>query len=420
MLNPAPLFVPKNSIHLLEAFSPLGQSLRLLMQGAFRRGLIVEGFNDKMYRLSDGKQHFDMYLGMSSRVPYVTRLQTNSKSLSKMLMSRAGLPVPAGQQFMPADVDAAWEFAKPLLPVVVKPAVGAFSKNVTVRISDEEGFRAAFALAAQGRRFQVVVENYIEGFDYRVLIIGDEVRACTLRRYGSVLGNGEDTVEALINAANLRRQADPLASTWELPHKPGVHYDRFPEIVDYAAVPDIGQRVFLRDDKFVLEGRDMVDCTEEIHPEFCRIALRAREIFGPMPSFGLDLLAPDISAHPDSQNWGFCEINLNAGHSPHHLAMEGIRRDTAGCILGDLFPNATLEREEQASESGLSISIVKLDKDVVTDVEHAIALHSLEIQSHAQDATHALYSLTGKDFLVESFLDWIDLHCAHEDFSYAD
>ncbi len=418
MLSPAPLFSPANSIHLLEPRSGLGQSQRIVIQAALRRGIGVRMLGDKLYRLYDDVGHIDMTLGMSTLIPHVTRLQTNSKSIAKILMQESGMPVPEGQQFMPQDVEAAWSFARALLPVVVKPSVGAFSKNVTVRITTEAGFRAAFARAAQGRRFQVVVEAYIEGLDHRVLVVGDRVCGVVLRRYPSVVGNGADTVATLIDTSNDRRRdtvIDPLGPETMIPHKPGVHYDRFPELVDYTAVPDKGQRVFLRDDLFVAEAREMVDMTDIIHPGFCEFALKARDAFGPMPSFGLDLLASDITASPDSQRWGFCELNLNAAHSGHHLATEGTRRDTAGCILAELFPHATLEREAMAAMDGVSLSIAKTDKTTHTRTECAIALHSLTIDSHSADETRDHYTLSGKAFQVEGLRDWINRHCADED-----
>lgn len=420
MLAPAPLYTVPNSTHLMDFSSKLSYSQRWIIQAALRRGLQVEMLDSKLYRLSDGAHHVDMTLGMSTRIPHVTRLLTNSKSVSKSLMARHGLPVPVGQKFMPTDVEAAWEFASDRLPVVVKPAVGSFSKNVTVRVLTEADFRAAFAQAAQGRRFQVIIEEYIAGFDYRILVIGGQVRACIWRRYASVQGDGVQGIPALIDAKNIRRATHPMAAMNPIPHKPGVHYDHFPDPVDYTSVPDAGQRVFLRDDNFVFEGHDLVSCIEDIHPEFARIALRAHEIFGDMPSFGLDVLTPDITAHPKTQRWAVCEINLNSSHVSNHLPGSGPARDTAGCIVEDLFPNATLAREAAAPQARITVSLFAPDPQVITPAQTAIALHALHITAQTRDDSHCHYDLTGPDFLVHGYADWLAQHCAPHDYEITD
>jgi len=421
MLAPAPLYTVPNSTHLMDFSSKLSYSQRWIIQAALRRGVQVEMLDDKLYRLSDGTRHVDMSLGMSTRIPHVTRLLTNSKSVSKALMARHGLPVPSGHKFMPADVDAAWDYASTRLPVVVKPAVGSFSKNVTVRVTTQAAFRDAFAQAAQGRRFQVIIEEYIAGFDYRILVIGGQVRACVWRRYASVKGDGVHDIATLIDAKNAARAAHPMAAMNPIPHKPGLHYDRFPGLVDYSAVPCANQRVYLRDDRFVFEGHDVVSApVEDIHPEFARIALRAHEIFGDMPSFGLDVLAPDITAHPKIQRWAVCEINLNSSHVSNHLPGSGPARDTAGCILEDLFPDATLARAAQAPQASLSVSIFAPAPEVITPAQTAIALHALTITDQSRTDSHMQYDLTGPDFLVRGYADWLAQYCTAQDFTLTD
>ncbi len=301
LLSPAPLYVAENSAAFLRPHERLGLARNMVIEAALRRGLRVELFSPRLYRVSGAEGHVDFDLGMSFRVPEVARRQTNSKSVAKKLLERAGFPVPEGEQFRPDEAERAWAFARGRLPVVVKPAVGSFASGVTVAVATEDGFRAAFARAARGRRFQVVVERHVEGNDYRVLIIGDRVRAVLHRRYASVLGDGVRSIAALIEAENLGRERSLINRDQPIPHKPGVHWDRDRVPVDYASVPPAGRRVHLRDDGAVLEGRENIDLTEEIHPGFCEMALRMREVFGAMPTLGLDILAPDLTRDPGAR-----------------------------------------------------------------------------------------------------------------------
>ncbi len=413
LLSPAPLYDAENSAEFLRPHDGLGLARNMVIEAALRRGLRVDLLSPRIYRVSSAETFDDFTLGMSSRVPHVTRLQTNSKTVAKRLLQEAGLPVPEGRQFSPEAVETAWTFARSRLPVVVKPAVGSFANGVTVAIDSEDSFRAAFAKAARGRRFQVVVEHYVEGNDYRVMVIGDKVRGVLHRRYASVRGDGARNIAQLIDAENLKRERSIINRDHPIPHKPGVHWDRDRVPVDYASVPPEGTRVYLRDDRAVLEGRENVDLTEEIHPGFCEIALRTRDVFGAMPTLGLDILAPDITQDPDKQVWGICEINLNASFATHHFKMTGPNRDVAGCMIEDHFPGCSLQREQEAPRDGMRVKIgMSAEREEAQDeVRLAIGLHHMHVDATRIVGAELQYDLSGPDFLVHGLHDWLAREC---------
>ncbi len=413
LLAPAPLYVAENSAAFLNPDEGVGLNRNMIIEAALRRGLRVETQNARLYRVSSADRYFDFTLGMSSRVPHVTRQQTNSKTVTKKLMHRAGLPVPEGRQFMPSEVDLAWDFARDRVPVVVKPSVGTFASNVSVAIATEEQFRTAFERAAQKRRYQVVVETYVEGNDHRILLIGTQVRAVLHRRYASVLGDGQRTIAELIDVENDRRRASLIYRGHLIPHRPGVHWDRDRIPVDYSSVPGLGQRVHLRNDEAVLEGWENIDITETVHPGFLEQALKVREVFGPMPTFGLDFLAPDITRSPSEQSWAICEVNLNATMSTHHFKMTGPDRDVAGCVVEDHFPGCSLERERDAPRDGMRLRIgMSAEREEAQDeVRMAIGLHHLHVDATRIVGAELEYDLSGPDFLVEGLKDWLDREC---------
>ena len=129
------------------------------------------------------------------------------KDLTKTLLRAAGVPVPLGR---PVDsVDDAWEMAQEIgLPVVIKPQDGNQGKGVTVNVSTREAVMAGFDNARKFRD-DVLVERYLVGSDYRILIVGDKLVAAARREPPLVVGDGTSTVTQLVAQVNL----DPRRGT---------------------------------------------------------------------------------------------------------------------------------------------------------------------------------------------------------------
>jgi acylphosphatase len=103
-----------------------------------------------------------------------------------------------------------------------------------------------------------------------------------------------------------------------------------------------GQRARLHPVATVATGGEGMDITDDVHPDFARIAVQATRIFRSTPHAGLDLLAPDIRRPAAEQDWAICEVNLNPALGLHHFPMHGTARDTAGALIEHLFPKARI------------------------------------------------------------------------------
>ncbi|RYF20137.1 MAG: ATP-grasp domain-containing protein, partial [Comamonadaceae bacterium] len=93
------------------------------------------------------------------------------KDLTKRLLHAAGVPVPLGR---PAtDLEDAWKIAEEVgLPVVVKPQDGNQGKGVTVNITTRAQLEAAYA-TSQSFSDEVLVERFLPGHDFRLLVVGN-------------------------------------------------------------------------------------------------------------------------------------------------------------------------------------------------------------------------------------------------------
>ena len=117
------------------------------------------------------------------------------KELTKQLLRAAGVPVPWGR---PVDSpDEAWAVAQEIgLPVVVKPRDGNQGKGVTVNIVDREHLDIAYSAARQ--HGQPMVERFLPGCDFRLLVVGNRLIAAARRDPPQVIGDGVHTVAQLI------------------------------------------------------------------------------------------------------------------------------------------------------------------------------------------------------------------------------
>jgi len=126
------------------------------------------------------------------------------KDLTKMLLQAAGVPVPQGH--VARDQDEAWEIATRIgLPVVVKPRDGNQGKGVAVNIETREQLNKAFDVASTISS-DVIIEQYIPGHDFRMLVIGNQLVAAARRDPPSVIGDGQHSIAQLVETVNL----DPL------------------------------------------------------------------------------------------------------------------------------------------------------------------------------------------------------------------
>ena len=128
------------------------------------------------------------------------------KELTKKLLHASGVAVPYGRPV--EDEDDAWVAAQEVgLPVVVKPQDGNQGKGISVNLTSEEQVRKAYRVAIEFRD-DIMVEKYLPGHDWRLLVIGNKLIAAARRDPPLVIGDGTHTVRELVDIVN----SDPRRS----------------------------------------------------------------------------------------------------------------------------------------------------------------------------------------------------------------
>lgn len=260
------------------------------------------------------------------------------KRRANRLLHEAGVPVPIQVPVHSAS-DAVAAARVIGYPVVVKPLDANHGRGVTAGLTDEESVYRAFE-NARNVRTEVLVEACLPGADHRLLVVGDRLVAAARREPAQVVGDGRSTIRALVAQAN----ADPRRGEGHARPMTRLRLD------DAAAqaltaqglgpdsVPAAGRSVHLATTGNVSTGGSAIDVTDEVHPDFRRLAVRAARTLG-LDVAGVDVITPDISRSLAEVGGGVCEVNAAPGFRMHLYPARGKPRDVAGAVLDHLFPD---------------------------------------------------------------------------------
>jgi len=258
------------------------------------------------------------------------------KELTKKLLDAAGVPVPQGRAV--SDPTDAWAAALEIgLPVVIKPKDGNQGKGVTVNVTTREQLDAGYKAASEFRD-DILVERYLPGHDYRLLVIGDKLVAAARREPPQVTGDGQHTVRELVEQVNL----DPRRGDG---HATSLTKIRFDDIalgtlaqqgMHADSVPSLGQRVVLRNNANLSTGGTATDVTDDVHPDVAERAIAAAHMIG-LDICGVDLVADSVLKPMEEINGGIVEVNAAPGLRMHLAPSFGKPRPIGEAIMDTLY-----------------------------------------------------------------------------------
>jgi cyanophycin synthetase len=257
------------------------------------------------------------------------------KDLTKRLLHAAGVPVPLGQPVN--SIEEAWEVAlKVGLPVVVKPQDGNQGKGVTVNITDRAQLQEAYRNAADYGT--VMVERFLPGHDFRLLVVGDQLVAAARREPPQVLGDGQHTVRELVDQVNLDpRRGEGHATSLTKICLDDIAVARLAaQNLTPESVPPKGQRVILRNNANLSTGGTATDVTDDVHPEVAARAVAAAQMVG-LHICGVDMVAETVLRPLEEQGGGFVEVNAAPGLRMHLAPSYGKPRNVGQAMVDRLF-----------------------------------------------------------------------------------
>ena len=323
-----------------------GPSTQAIVDEAASRDIPVMRLNEQsLMQLGQGMYQQRIRATMTSKTSALAVDIAGDKKLTNRLLASAGLPVPRSQTVETEDeaVAAAHRIG---FPVVTKPVDGNHGRGVGLDLRNDRAVRTGFKRALkEARRPVVVVESFVSGNDYRVLVVGGRMVAVAERVPARVEGDGRHSVRQLVEVANrdprrgighekvlTRIRIDETAG--ELVRAQGYGLDDVPpkgELVKLAATGNMST------------GGISIDRTFEAHEENVEIAEEAARVVG-LDVAGIDFLAPDISLPVRETGGAIVEVNAAPGFRMHTHPTDGEAQYVAKAVIDELFPPGTPSR----------------------------------------------------------------------------
>lgn len=314
----------KRQIEGLEELNPYS---RIIADEAIRRGIRVTVLDaDTGYiQLEHGGRTVITRESLSQYTTAVAMSRCEDKRVTRKIVEKAGVRVPRGRSatFDQEDV----EFLDEVGALVVKPVRGEQGAGITIGVQTEKQLKDALRRAG-GEGSEVLLEEFAEGDDLRILVINGRVSAAAIRRPATIVGDGETPIHELIRRHSKRRAAAtggeskiPLDEATEATVREGGY--------TFDDVLAAGERLQVRRTANLHTGGTIHDVTDRLSPALARAALTATKAID-IPVSGIDLLVPDV----EGEEYVFIEANERPGlanHEPQPVPAE---------FIDYLFPNS--------------------------------------------------------------------------------
>lgn len=265
------------------------------------------------------------------------------KEETKNLLEAAEIPVPKGviirtEEGLKEAVD------RLNYPLVLKPIDGNHGKGATTNITSWD--HAVKALeAAQKYSRSVICERFIQGVDFRVLVINYKFICAALRTPASVIGDGQHTIQWLIDETN----KDTRRGFGHEKVLTQIKVDDFTMKMlsdrNYSldTIPPKGELVLLKPTANLSTGGTSSDVTDEVHPVNIFLAERIARIIG-LDICGIDIMAPDLRTPIFDNGGAVLEVNAAPGFRMHIEPADGLARNVAEPVIDMLFPKGSTGR----------------------------------------------------------------------------
>lgn len=347
MVNAQERMAPLSQV---AAHQGLGPSTQAIVKAAESRGITVRRIGDEsLLQLGTGIYSRRVQATVGPHTSCLAADIACDKAMTKYILATAGIPVPFGFT-VETDQEAVEAWQQIGRPVAVKPRDGNQGKGVSLKLNSAEDVAEAFHFA-QVFGGKTIVEEYIEGRHYRLVVVGGKLVAAAERSPAHVVGDGVSSILGLIAHTNLH----PLRG--EKHEKPltRIALDDISlrvlrrQGIDANYVPQQGQLVLLRDSANLSTGGTAWDVTDMVHPEARERVERVARLIG-LDISGIDVVAPDISS--PTLEMTVIEVNTAPGIRMHQYPALGQARDVAGAIVELVFPPGTPSEIPLATVTG--------------------------------------------------------------------
>lgn len=338
------------------------------------------------------------------------------KEDTKHLLEQANVPVPTGRI---VRSEGGLEDAIDVLgyPLVIKPINGNHGRGITININNWDDAVVGFEAAKMISR-SVIVEKYITGDDYRLLVIDHKLVAAALRTPAHVVGDGKSTIQELIDKINddpRRGYGHENVLTMITVNDMTINLLKAQNYtVDTVIAKD--QIVNLKDTANLSTGGTAKDVTDIVHPTNIFLAERISRVIG-LDICGIDIMTSDISVPLSETGGAVLEVNAGPGFRMHLAPTEGLPRNVAAHVVDMLFPTGSTSRIPVVAVTGTNgkTTTTRLIAHMAKMMGHKVGYTTSDgiyIQNHMVDKGDCTGPVSAEFVLKDPTIDFAVLETA--------
>lgn len=337
----------RNDLKILKNFhqaASLGPSTHAIVEEAKKRKIPVSIFPEtSLIVLGYGRHQKKIWANTASTTSCVGVEIAANKNMTKEVLYSNFIPVPYGKLIRSLlELEEAIETIG--FPVVIKPKNGNHGRGITTNIINLEKAFLGFALAKKISD-EVIIEKFVEGDDYRFLVVNYKMVAAAKRTPAHVVGTGQHTIQELINQIN----SDPKRGVGHENYLTTIKIDAITHAIlqqKNLTLQDIlpaNEILYLKDSANLSAGGTAVDVTHLVHPHNIKLAERVARLIN-LDVCGIDIVAKEVNEPITDQTGAIIEVNASPGLRMHLAPSQGKSRKVAEPILDMLYPKKAPSR----------------------------------------------------------------------------
>lgn len=257
---------------------------KIIIDELRRRGLEFEILSEQKYRVNIGGKEIDGFESLTSLTSQRVIELVSDKIKCNTILREAGVKTPHSTIFI--NIELAKRFLEEYKEIVVKPNNSEQGLGISVRIKTLQDLENAIK-KAKNFSDEVILEEYIRGDEYRVLVIDREVVAISKKIPAFIIGDGKHTIKDLIDIKNIKLSKETGGESKIEIDSETERLLRDRELELNSTIKD-GERVQLKEVANLHKGGEFVN-SMELDVKFKEMAIRASEITG-LDISGVDLM----------------------------------------------------------------------------------------------------------------------------------
>ncbi len=322
----------------------LGPSTGSIVEEAVSRGIPWIRLNKySLCQLGYGANQKRIQATVTSETSSIGVELACDKEDTKYLLEQAEVEVPRGDIIRrESSIEETCNYVG--YPLVIKPVGGNHGRGITVNIMSYEEALEAFHIAKEISR-AIIIEKYIVGDDYRLLVINNLLVAAAVRTPAHIVGDGKLNIQELVDQVN----KDPRRGYGHEKELTQITINDLTKSIIKAkgytldTVIEKDERLILKDTANLSTGGTAKDVTDIVHPANVSMAERISKIID-LDICGIDIMTTDITKPLSETGGAVLEVNAGPGFRMHLAPTTGLPRNVAVPVIDKLFPKGNTGR----------------------------------------------------------------------------